>query len=230
MGKLPRTLLAGVATLLVGCASSGRGSTDSCRSALHRHPASLNLVLDSVRLQRELGAQWSSGSGLTLAGVSFDSTTDSVSVHVYTESPSQSVRASVESKIRGALSDDLSDTPSFALVIAEGSEPAVRRVERFRVCAPVPLDERDTERRIESESERLGISQRQIVRLHLYVLADGTVADIRVVESSGNTNVDQAASRVLRTARFTPARIEGIQPVPAWIMLPVTFSPRRVTS
>lgn len=229
MRSLPRTFLAGAVAFLVGCASSGVGGTDRCRSGLHQHPASLNLVLDSVRLQRDLGAQWSGGSGLTLAGVSYDSTADSVSVNVYSESLSQSLRANVASKIRGAINDDLSDTRSFHLVVAEGLEPAIRRVEGFRRCAPVLEEEGDTERRIESESERLGVSRRQIVRLQLSILADGTVADVRVVESSGNTNVDLAAGRVLRTARFTPAQIEGI-PIPVWITLPVTFSPRRQNS
>ncbi|MBT8395808.1 MAG: TonB family protein [Gemmatimonadetes bacterium] len=228
MRDLRHTFLAGAAAFLLGCASSGGGGTDSCRSALHRHPVSLNSVLDSVRLQRELGAQWSGGSGLTLASVSFDSAADSVSVQVYSEWASQSFRESVVSKIRGAITDDLSDTPSFGLVVAEGPDPAVRRVEGFRRCAPVVLEERDTERRIESEVERLGVSQRQIVRLQLSILADGTVATVRVVGSSGNTNVDLAASRVFQTARFTPARIEGIS-IPVWITLPVTFSPRSRT-
>jgi TonB family protein len=229
MRYLPRTFLAGAVALLVGCASFGGGGPDSCSSALHRHPTSLNVVLDSARLQRDLEARWGGSGGLTLAGISFDSATDSVSVRVYSESPSESFRASVASKIRGAINDDLSDAPSFRLVVAEGPEPAVRRVEGFRQCAPEVLDERDTERRIEAESERLGVSQRQIVRLELSILADGTVAQVRVVGSSGNTNVDLAAARVLQTARFTPARIEGI-PIPVWITLPVTFSPRRTPS
>lgn len=52
----------------------------------------------------------------------------------------------------------------------------------------------------------------------------GGVTDVRVFESSGNEQIDAAAMRALRAARFSPAEHEG-RPVAVWIALPVTMSP-----
>jgi protein TonB len=47
------------------------------------------------------------------------------------------------------------------------------------------------------------------VVLHLQVLADGTIGDVRVIHSSGVQSLDDAAVRAARQWRYTPARRAG---------------------
>jgi TonB family protein len=62
----------------------------------------------------------------------------------------------------------------------------------------------------------------------LWVLigTEGEVVRTRIHESSGQTEIDAAAERFLRQARFAPARMND-RAVAVWIQLPVTFSPRQ---
>ncbi|MDR7426440.1 MAG: energy transducer TonB [Armatimonadota bacterium] len=60
------------------------------------------------------------------------------------------------------------------------------------------------------------------VRVRLLVLADGTVAEVEVLISSGDPELDQAARQGLLRWRFLPARRDGV-PVDAHLLLWVTF-------
>ena len=53
----------------------------------------------------------------------------------------------------------------------------------------------------------------------------GEVRDVRVQESSGHSQLDEAAIRVAASFRFTPAR-NGEKPVPVWVAFPITFQTR----
>lgn len=62
-----------------------------------------------------------------------------------------------------------------------------------------------------------------VVAIRMLVRRDGTVdaATITAIEST-QTEFAAAAVKIVRAARFRPARVGG-QPVPVWIMFPVTF-------
>lgn len=55
--------------------------------------------------------------------------------------------------------------------------------------------------------------------------SQGDIEDARVDESSGSAELDEAALRVARAMRFSPARHEG-QPVPVWVAMPIVFQTR----
>lgn len=72
-------------------------------------------------------------------------------------------------------------------------------------------------------SRRLG-EQGQVV-LSLHVLADGSLGQLLVKQSSGYRRLDEAAIAAVRTWRFIPA-MQGGTPVAAWYLQPVSFSLR----
>jgi protein TonB len=63
------------------------------------------------------------------------------------------------------------------------------------------------------------------VMLDVYVLADGSVGDIRVHQSSGFERLDDSALRAVRQWRFKPARQSGKQ-ISMWYVQPITFDLR----
>lgn len=69
-------------------------------------------------------------------------------------------------------------------------------------------------------SRRLGEEGRVLLRV--YVLADGSAAVVEVRESSGHERLDRAAREAVARWRFIPAR-QGDQPVPAWVLVPISF-------
>jgi protein TonB len=54
--------------------------------------------------------------------------------------------------------------------------------------------------------------------------ADGTVADTRVLKSSGSAILDQAAMDAARRAKFSPAQFQG-EPARVWVSIPYMFKP-----
>ena len=61
------------------------------------------------------------------------------------------------------------------------------------------------------------------VLLNLYVRADGTVQEARVVRSSGFSKLDQSAVKfAVRTYRYLPA-MDGKTAIAGWVQQPVTF-------
>ncbi|XVJ71783.1 MAG: energy transducer TonB [Rhizobacter sp.] len=70
-------------------------------------------------------------------------------------------------------------------------------------------------------SRRLGEQGR--VQLDVYILADGSVGDIKLKRSSGYPRLDQAALEAVRQWRYQPAR-RGSEAIPFWYVQPLTFS------
>lgn len=60
------------------------------------------------------------------------------------------------------------------------------------------------------------------VTLRVQVGADGQVAEVEIVATSGFATLDRAAQRAVRGWRFEPAMQDG-RPVPATVSVPVTF-------
>ena len=61
-------------------------------------------------------------------------------------------------------------------------------------------------------------------RVHFLIDTRGEVVDVRLDESSGHEALDLAALRVAEVYRFSPA-LNGDEPAPVWISLPVVFQP-----
>lgn len=71
-----------------------------------------------------------------------------------------------------------------------------------------------------SAPRRLGIQGTTMLRVH--ILADGRIGDVRVEQSAGHPDLDQAAMEAVRRWRFEPAR-RGADAVAMWVLLPVEF-------
>ncbi len=70
-------------------------------------------------------------------------------------------------------------------------------------------------------SRRLGEQGR--VHLDVYILADGSVGEIKLKRSSGHPRLDQAALEGVRHWRYQPAR-RGNEAIPYWYVQPLVFS------
>lgn len=104
---------------------------------------------------------------------------------------------------------DLSEQPAFT---PREVEPNLRNRTAFG---------RALERAYPSMLKDAGIGG--TVTLWVFVTEDGSVGNVRVHQSSGNAQLDQAAEKVmLEAAQFSPA-LNREQAVPVWVALPVTF-------
>lgn len=91
--------------------------------------------------------------------------------------------------------------------------------------SPPQLANRDE---VTSALRAMGGGLQAQVTLMLHVTDEGRVSEVRVFQSSGDDELDDAARWVGERMRFEPARFQG-KPVAAWIRMPVKFdvvSPR----
>ncbi|OGU23511.1 MAG: energy transducer TonB [Hydrogenophilales bacterium RIFOXYD1_FULL_62_11] len=73
-------------------------------------------------------------------------------------------------------------------------------------------------------SRRLG--EEGTVRLSILVNADGSVARLELVKSSGHPRLDQSAMNTVQSSwKFEPAR-QGDTPVAGWVTVPIQFTLR----
>jgi protein TonB len=70
-------------------------------------------------------------------------------------------------------------------------------------------------------SRRLG--EKGIVLLEILILADGTVGEVRIKESSGYKRLDDTAVKAVKRWRYTPAK-RGGEAIDYWYLQPVDFS------
>jgi bla regulator protein blaR1 len=64
-----------------------------------------------------------------------------------------------------------------------------------------------------------------VVVVYFFIDKEGVVAEAQVEQSSGHPALDQAAVRVARQFRFSPALNQG-EPVPVWVQIPIRFETR----
>ncbi|MGH8742241.1 MAG: energy transducer TonB, partial [Burkholderiales bacterium] len=69
-------------------------------------------------------------------------------------------------------------------------------------------------------SRRLGEEGRVVLRV--LVNAAGGTDEVQIRTSSGHARLDDAARETVRRWRFVPAK-RGEQPVPAWVLIPISF-------
>lgn len=62
-----------------------------------------------------------------------------------------------------------------------------------------------------------------VVRLSLLVGRDGVPTDMRLLQTSGNAELDRAATRVARVLRFEPARSRNGDALQVWASFPIVF-------
>ena len=72
-----------------------------------------------------------------------------------------------------------------------------------------------------SLSRRLG--EQGIVLLEILILADGSVGEVRIKESSGHKRLDETAAKAVKRWRYMPAR-RGDTAIEYWYLQPVEFS------
>lgn len=206
-----------------GCAA-GSGGSGACRTDLSPSEAPLAAVLDSAALQTRIAERWPPQAGRVVARVGglTDGGADTARVWAATLDHQQ------QAEIRDALTSSAAHGQEevVSLFIGDDAGPAVRRVDGLRTCAPSIINRVVLAERISIEADGLSIPSPMTVRVLVFVQRTGVVEEVRIDESSGDTNVDVAAARVFRGITFRPAQMEGI-PVPVWAAFPVNFSPRR---
>jgi len=69
-------------------------------------------------------------------------------------------------------------------------------------------------------SRRVGEQGRVVLRV--LVNPKGRADDVEIRSSSGHVRLDDAARETVRRWRFVPAK-RGDQPVPAWVLIPISF-------
>jgi TonB family protein len=205
------------------CASAGGRAAGSCTSELARDGRSLNEVVDSAPLSKVLPGFWDSSAGLTLAMVRRDSTGVVDTVAVISASASEPVRRHLESTLRMYATPHGEPKNVASIFLGDSAGPRPRRVHEFRMCGPV-LQRDQILKAMQDEAEllRSTLGPKATVSLMAFVQPDGHVGEVRVARRSSNIEVDEAAVRVMKTAVFRPALLEGI-PVPMWASVPVTF-------
>jgi protein TonB len=104
-------------------------------------------------------------------------------------------------------------------VVAATEETVVS--EEQPVTAPQPQSSYNPEPQYPLRSRSL--NEQGTVILDLYVLADGTVGEIKVKQSSGYPRLDESALRTLRKWRFIPAKRDG-ESIAQWYTRTVEFS------
>jgi TonB family protein len=112
------------------------------------------------------------------------------------------------------------------LLLGTGPEAGVEETAITRRNAEL-ADRGQLTRRLEREAARLietepALPSQLTVRLRLEIDEDGLVAAQTILASSGRPAVDEAAVRVVRPSRFTPAIIEGVT-VRTLVVLPIRF-------
>lgn len=218
-----RVVLTLFVSSLAACASSaGRSPDAACTSDLRPSGEPLADVLDSTALARELTSIWGSSAGLTLAIVAYDSVGALDSTRVVSVSATSVEKDRLGAAISRHVDPTAGPRERVRLVIGDETGLALRRVAEFQGCPPELRNLDIVVREMQREGERLTVQNRTRVQLLALVGDDGLVHEIRVDEGSSNLEVDAAATRVMRTAIFSPARMEGI-PVGVWVTFPVTF-------
>lgn len=96
-------------------------------------------------------------------------------------------------------------------------------IEALRPLAPirvaVPLDRAERGEPVASGS----------AAMRVHVAADGAVQRVALLQGSGNSTLDAAAIRAMRTARFRPYEVDGVA-VPVTAIAPMHFFRRRHSS
>jgi len=225
--SLRHTLLVMGLVSVSACASSagGRGGPQ-CGLTLRESPEALSSVTDSLAIQGRVSVEWVIGTRLALARASYDSTGALRRAEVLSETMSREGRATMATALEGVLPASFEPDGVVYLFLGDDNGPSVRRLDRFRMCAPAILRASWLVEQLRSEARGLTIRRPTRVWVFALVQPDGSVSETRIDESSGNIDADLAAARIVRAASFRPAVLEGMR-VEVWTRFPINFLPFR---
>jgi TonB family protein len=184
--------------------------------------------LDSVSFGRYLNTLWEPSAGLTVAAFRYDSVGAVDTAFVHSEAMTPSTKQRLTNSLAEFARPGGEARESVSLFLGDDAGPALRRVSELRTCEPELINERAVADMLLSEARGLLERNllpdfgRRVTFLWMMVEPEGHVSQIRVHESAGRVEVDEAAVRIMRNARFNPARVEGIV-IPAWVQIPIRF-------
>jgi TonB family protein len=169
-------------------------------------------------------AVWTASNGLVLASIEYDSAgaRDHVDLLAARLAPLDAAR--LRTALEANVAPEAQPDAQVHIVLADEAGPTVRRVARFQGCAPTFANRGWLAEQLRTRGATLGLRRPHLVRLATQVLPDGTAGEIRIAESSGDPQVDEAAAAIFRDAVFRPALVEGI-PVTTWAVFPIAFTP-----
>jgi protein TonB len=132
-----------------------------------------------------------------------------------------------------AAPESLPAPPPFQ-VAAAAAQPVVAAATEASVADAteslpvVPPMERATARDQPRSYPALSVSRQEEGRvlLEVYIRADGTVGEVRLLQSSGFRRLDADAMQSVKRWRYVPAR-RGNQPIPYWYRQPVDYQLQR---
>jgi len=116
--------------------------------------------------------------------------------------------------------DDPSRSEETAGVAEEKAGPEPEPARQVEILPAVPRYSENPSPRYPPIARRRGYEGR--VMLYVKVLADGTVGDLEVRETSGHAMLDRAAVKTVRKWKFEPALREG-RPRTMWVEVPIRF-------
>ena len=134
----------------------------------------------------------------------------------------------IANRILGERAADPGDRPADSDVPQEASLADAPTFTPYTV-RPDLVNEREVQRALEREFPPIlrdaGIGG--TVNVHFFIDTEGVVQRVLVAQTSGHEALDEAALRVARVFRFTPALNED-EVVPVWIAIPITFQIREL--
>lgn len=114
----------------------------------------------------------------------------------------------------------------IALVVTVGcSSSPVPSLSASRAARPRLLNQEQIGEAIAAEfpPELRALRRTGVVTLMVHVGTDGSPQEVRIGESSGYLEFDEAAMRVAVFLRFSPALLSNGDPVTSWVSFPITF-------
>ena len=118
----------------------------------------------------------------------------------------------------------------IALVVTVGcsSSPPASSPSVSRAARPRLLNEEQMVEAIAAEfpPELRALRRSGVVTLMVNVGTDGSPQEVRIGESSGYLQFDEAAMRVAVFLRFSPALLSNGDPVASWVSFPIRFRVR----
>lgn len=142
------------------------------------------------------------------------------------------IRSTPDASAQAARTGLRADQPTDAAASDPTSAADVRARPGFHAVVPVPAAKLQTAASTPAPpypKEALARKQGGRVLLHVLVATDGSVKDVRVVESEPKGVFDAVSIEAAKRWKLPP-EVKGSKPVEAWLQVPVTFEPDRKPS
>lgn len=220
--------------LLLLCAAFpvSLAAQDSCRSDLEPADYSLASRVDSVAFVNAIDPSWFDGEQLAVLLIAYDSpgTASSAQVHSLSHQGIHPQSGSIEAAFL-RLQRPRAAEEAEALVLHKGNGMDAYFLKSVKICQPKIKNTRAVQggasdglrRRAPDEISKIRGTRRFRARFSVHVGTDGSVIEIRMDTSSGNSAMDRAMHDAISDeAEFEPGYIEGI-PVSLWARFPLTL-------